>query len=1094
MKRVFRVAAVLCLFAAAAALAQTPPFGYVNVTGSNVRDSSGNLLASGTISFAPVNNNAVPISYRATQGQNAQISATVSGGVISSPTIISGGEGYPQNVFITANCTDPPYITATVAGGALTGLTLNFGGTGCPSVPTFTIVGAGQTQSTAVTATVTNGVFSLQLADTWLTSPQNVCYLTTIVDNTTGNQLLGGGYSCVQPSGMLASGAVTGSQPWCSPATGAGGGTCNWDAYVPNATPLLVAANWATLGLQMGTITAVPYGTAPSGTITGTTPNQFLNLNLETGPQGATGATGPTGPQGAAGVSSGGAISSGPAPYPLALGGYPSSGTQLNPYTVNQVIGCPLASTLGLDASGATQSGQKFLTLITNAQAASKALCVHFDLGGTFDFSDWNGQVPNSGGGSPAQNLIEMEGSGLTNNGASSTPPGGGATILLNYTPTANITITAGSISNVAQVVAPEANIHVAGAQGTGFTTGDTITASDCGTNWSGTVTAVTAGGAIKSIALSTGGAGCPSHLTGTDTAWTTSGSGTGAKLYVYSMPVGTFSTTATPNAGQRLMLSSFTGVTNLNGRSLGTVVSANGTTMVVNFPWAVLANTGSTGAGAAAVITGQLDTRGYGVIKIHDLTLKNTANCIPLFFDTNTTPVIFHAVFWGSGSGTSACNDAMRFGGNSPNINATDTAKFNGYFGEVKDNYFFQIQRWADFSTATNAMHFEFNRGEDSVNGNAQQDGAAILLDASEASGDNTDVGNHINFNDLEATAYSRFAVCMTCISDEFNTNNIWDQGGSWAIGYLDLSQAYNSGDGFSRITGGYGPATLFAGPTNNDDVTTLSSNQPNYRGNGGPYYFSVQTNTGLIVVDNNTSCELGVLNYNTREQFCIKLNTGASNTYTYFNHVEPNGGATVSYRAMEDVGNTGAGIIDWLGGTGGASSYFKAFNAGGPLYIGPASGSILHLLPSSGSSGIEILADFNNFNIGATGIVSATGHQDNYTIAPAAGAAAGSSPVIGAASGYRCGWTSCRINLDITASPTTGALYTITDGTTTHSGADANCVVQIYNANSSYVPSGTQVTSGFYSSASTTVETLNITSALSTGFYVIVQVCGGS
>ena len=46
------------------------------------------------------------------------------------------------------------------------------------------------------------------------------------------------------------------------------------------------------------TIGSVTSSTTPSASITGTFPNQTLNLVLATGPQGATGATGPQGPGG----------------------------------------------------------------------------------------------------------------------------------------------------------------------------------------------------------------------------------------------------------------------------------------------------------------------------------------------------------------------------------------------------------------------------------------------------------------------------------------------------------------------------------------------------------------------------------------------------------------------------------------------------------------------------------------------------------------------------------------------------------------------------------------------------------------------------
>lgn len=60
----------------------------------------------------------------------------------------------------------------------------------------------GQASSQPVSTTVTNGAFTIQLADTTLTTPKNVGYTVTVIDNVTGDDLLDpDGYICVQPSG-----------------------------------------------------------------------------------------------------------------------------------------------------------------------------------------------------------------------------------------------------------------------------------------------------------------------------------------------------------------------------------------------------------------------------------------------------------------------------------------------------------------------------------------------------------------------------------------------------------------------------------------------------------------------------------------------------------------------------------------------------------------------------------------------------------------------------------------------------------------------------------------------------------------------------
>jgi hypothetical protein len=97
-------------------------------------------------------------------------------------------------------------------------------------------------------ATVTNGVFTIQVPDSSLTYPVNVCYSVTVTDNASGNTLTGTGYGCVQPSGSGT--AVTGGTgiAWCT-AAGVSGGTCNFDIYPPS-TPALVVEQPGPTGPQ----------------------------------------------------------------------------------------------------------------------------------------------------------------------------------------------------------------------------------------------------------------------------------------------------------------------------------------------------------------------------------------------------------------------------------------------------------------------------------------------------------------------------------------------------------------------------------------------------------------------------------------------------------------------------------------------------------------------------------------------------------------------------------------------------------------------------------------------------------------------------
>jgi len=169
----FGLLAALALSVPALAIAQTP-LGYMVVQGQNVMDSTGTKVVNGTISFTPVTNSGVPISYQAYQAP--------------------GG------------------------------------------------VQGGQVTKTAVTALVTNGGFVIQLADTSLTNPANVCYSATVTDNVSGQSLLGAGYGCYQPAGA---GSYV-SSGLCTARTVSVGGYCNFDLFTPNLTALVVQQVGAT--------------------------------------------------------------------------------------------------------------------------------------------------------------------------------------------------------------------------------------------------------------------------------------------------------------------------------------------------------------------------------------------------------------------------------------------------------------------------------------------------------------------------------------------------------------------------------------------------------------------------------------------------------------------------------------------------------------------------------------------------------------------------------------------------------------------------------------------------------------------------------
>lgn len=84
----------------------------------------------------------------------------------------------------------------------------------------FEVDGSGQSTSTPVSTTVASGAFTIELADSSLTKPKNICYHVTVSDNVTGRSLLGPGY-LIQPSGAS----------W------------SFDTFVPNLVPQALIQN-----------------------------------------------------------------------------------------------------------------------------------------------------------------------------------------------------------------------------------------------------------------------------------------------------------------------------------------------------------------------------------------------------------------------------------------------------------------------------------------------------------------------------------------------------------------------------------------------------------------------------------------------------------------------------------------------------------------------------------------------------------------------------------------------------------------------------------------------------------------------------------
>jgi hypothetical protein len=269
--------------------AQSPSPGYIKLVGSTLADSTGTPVANATITFAPVSNAGIPISFKVGAGFGAMGMAVLgtggAAGTVASITPTAGGFQYsssnPPQVQIAGGGGTGAVFAATVTGTAVTGFTQIAPGSGYTSAPTIAIIG-GVAVTSPVSAVVTNGAFQIFVADTGLTTPANICYSVTVTDNVSGNALLGPGYNCVQPTGLGS------AYTWCEGISAGYGALCVWDALPPNMSAQLLSA------LSIGTVTTLAPGSPATASLT---PPSQINLGI---PQGVAGSNGTNGSAGAA--------------------------------------------------------------------------------------------------------------------------------------------------------------------------------------------------------------------------------------------------------------------------------------------------------------------------------------------------------------------------------------------------------------------------------------------------------------------------------------------------------------------------------------------------------------------------------------------------------------------------------------------------------------------------------------------------------------------------------------------------------------------------------------------------------------------------
>lgn len=301
----------------------------LTVSGSYVTDSTGTPLASGTITFAPVDNHGHPISYRM-GGKGQTLSKPVSAAVVNgSFKIVLPDVTYtnPVNVCFSTTVTDKASGDSVLGAGyscvqpgsgaagsgwctAANGCSFDAFTPNNPSLPVQTVAGGsgGGAGATVAIGTVSTGS-PAAVSNTG--SPQNAVLNFTIPSGAAGAtgpqgpQGVAGATGPQGPQGLLGPQGAQGPQGVSGAAATVGVGTVT--TLAPGASATVTNSGTSSAAqFAFGIPSGAAGATGPKGD-TGATgpqgPQGVAGATGPQGPQGSTGATGPQGPQGIAGTS-----------------------------------------------------------------------------------------------------------------------------------------------------------------------------------------------------------------------------------------------------------------------------------------------------------------------------------------------------------------------------------------------------------------------------------------------------------------------------------------------------------------------------------------------------------------------------------------------------------------------------------------------------------------------------------------------------------------------------------------------------------------------------------------------------------------------
>jgi hypothetical protein len=190
--------------------------GFTLITAARIYGSLLGQLLNGQITFTPVNNNGVPVSFRVGGTALATVTITawsITGNVVTftaANALVAGTTG-ALGGFGTSTFFNGVDVTVSATGLSGTQFEAAFthaNATGTEAGTFSPLGGEGMMVSSPISFPVVNGVIVAdssgippQLPDTTLTSPANIGYAVSVINPLTNKNIFPTGYGCIQPSG-----------------------------------------------------------------------------------------------------------------------------------------------------------------------------------------------------------------------------------------------------------------------------------------------------------------------------------------------------------------------------------------------------------------------------------------------------------------------------------------------------------------------------------------------------------------------------------------------------------------------------------------------------------------------------------------------------------------------------------------------------------------------------------------------------------------------------------------------------------------------------------------------------------------------------